>query len=322
MTASLDIATPHLVQSQLPDAGEVAAELAAGLRRPQATICPKHFYDPLGSALFGAICALDEYYPTRTEAAVLQSHGAEIARCAGEGRTLIDLGAGDCLKAEGLIPLLRPRRYVAVDISVQFLHQGLQRVQQRFPQLAVAGLGQDFAAGLTLPAPLGDGPATLFYPGSSIGNFTPDEAVRFLRSAREAAPRANLLVGVDLVKDRTTLERAYDDALGVTAAFNLNVLRNVNARLGTDFDPAQWRHVAFFDARRSRIEMHLEARRACTVRWLGGERRFSAGERIHTENSYKYEPEDFATLLRDAGWARAPAWTDPRRWFAVFCASD
>jgi dimethylhistidine N-methyltransferase len=218
--------------------------------------------------------------------------------------------------------VLEPKRYVAVDVSVEFLRESLDRVQRENPRLDIVGLGQDFAAGLELPAALlEDGAPLFFYPGSSIGNFTRDEAFAFLRRVHARAIGGGLLVGVDLVKPRAVLEAAYDDALGVTAAFNLNALRHLDAAIGTDFEPRQWRHVAFYDAEASRIEMHLEAREALVVRWPGGERRFAAGERIHTENSYKYTVEGFASLLRDAGFREPRAWTDANGWFAVFHAA-
>jgi dimethylhistidine N-methyltransferase len=182
----------------------------------------------------------------------------------------------------------------------------------------------DFSARLALPegaAPrLLDGPSLVFYPGSSIGNFSPDEALRLLREARELAAGGALLIGVDLVKPVALLEAAYDDALGVTAAFNRNLLQHLNRLIGADFNPREWRHVALFNAAHSRIEMHLEARHALTVAWPGGERAFAAGERIHTENSYKWHPADFESLLHDAGFSRVRRWTDDRNWFAVMLA--
>jgi L-histidine Nalpha-methyltransferase len=215
---------------------------------------------------------------------------------------------------------LPPWRYVAVDISVEFLRDALGCLQREHPQMDMVGVGLDFSRALALPPEAGDGPRTLFYPGSSIGNFTPPEAQAFLRRAREGSPGGNLLIGVDLVKDVSVLQAAYDDALGVTAAFNLNVLMHANRVLGSDFVLADWRHVAFFDEGRSRIEMHLEARRAVVVRWAGGERAFSEGERIHTENSCKYSVEGFEALLRGAGCNDIRCWTDHNAWFAVFAA--
>ena len=184
----------------------------------------------------------------------------------------------------------------------------------------MVGVGLDFSSTLALPPEAGDGPRTVFYPGSSIGNFTPEHALGFLRQAREVAQGGNLLIGVDLVKPHDVLVQAYDDALGVTAAFNLNLLHHVNELLGSDFVIGDWQHVALFDAAASRIEMHLQARRELAVRWPGGERRFRAGERMHTENSYKYRRGDFEALLRDAGFGRIEAWTDEREWFGVFAA--
>ena len=194
-------------------------------------------------------------------------------------------------------------------------------MQREHPQLDVVGLGQDFSPASTCPPSCSEGGAPLFfYPGSSIGNFTRDEAFAFLRRIRARAGGGGLLIGVDLVKPRAVLEAAYDDALGVTAAFNLNALRHLNAPIGSDFAPRQWRHVALLRRGRSRIEMHLEARDALVVRWPGGERRFAAGERIHTENSYKYTVEGFAALLSRCGLRGAAPWTDPHGWFAVFVA--
>jgi dimethylhistidine N-methyltransferase len=311
---------PDFLQLFEPDAATVREELDRGLRSAPARVAPKFFYDLLGSRLFDAITALDEYYPTRTEASLFDAHGAEMGQACGTGRPLVDLGAGNCGKAAGLFAALAPSQYVAVDISVDFLRQTLGALQQRHPALPMLGLGLDFSAALDLPAAVQPGPRTLFYPGSSIGNFTPDEALAFLRRAHAACAGGTLLIGVDLVKDRALLEAAYDDALGVTAAFNLNLLRHVNGLLGTDFDPRQWRHVALYDTAASRIEMHLEARVPVVVRWPGGERRFAGGERMHTENSCKYHPQDFEALLHDAGFRTTRRWTDARGWFAVYAA--
>jgi L-histidine N-alpha-methyltransferase len=323
MSPTLAVAThsPRLLQRFRADEAATRAELAAGLCIPRATIAPKWFYDALGSRLFDAITELPEYTATRTEAGILAAEREAIAAALGTGRTLVDLGAGNCEKAGRLFATLRPARYVAVDISVDFLRRALDGLQREHPRLEMLGLGLDFSRALELPAEVGDGPRTLFYPGSSIGNFTPEAALGFLRRARAGSPGSNLLVGVDLIKDRRVLEAAYDDALGVTAAFNLNVLRHVNRVLGSDFEPADWRHVALFNEGASRIEMHLEARRSCVVSWPGGMRRFGAGERIHSENSYKYTVEAFDRLLHDAGYADTRCWTDPQRSFAVFAAA-
>ena len=317
--------SPIFIQQHQSDATALAAEAAAGLCAAQPHVSPKFFYDALGSRLFDAITELPEYYPTRTEAAIFAAHGGPIADAAlsatGGAPTLVDLGAGNCAKAARLFGLLQPRRYVAVDISVDFLRQAMQSLQREHPALAMVGLGQDFSARLQLPAEVADGPALVFYPGSSIGNFVPADALRLLRESRAAAAGGALLIGVDLVKPASVLEPAYDDGLGVTAAFNLNLLSHLNRLLGADFDPRGWRHVAFFNAAESRIEMHLQARQATTVRWPGGERRFAADERIHTENSAKWQPDDFTALLRSAGFGAVRRWTDAQGWFAVFLAT-
>ncbi len=318
-------ATPRFV-SVPPAVAAVdpAAEIAAGLARQPAALSPKFFYDALGSALFAAITELPEYYPTRTEAAILSRHAADIARDVRrelpDGHALVDLGAGDGAKAARLFDVLQPTHYVAVDISEDYLKQSLAALQRRFPALPMTGVGLDFAARLALPDGVVDGPAVVFYPGSSIGNFAPDDALRLLREARELAAGGALLIGVDLRKDEAVMQAAYDDALGVTAAFNRNLLRHANRLLDSDFDVADWRHVARFDAGASRVEMHLEAQRDVEVRWPGGERHFARGERIHTENSYKWDAAAFAAQLRSAGWQRVRCYTDDARWFGVFVA--
>lgn len=314
--------SPRFIQTHDADSQDERADAIAALLRTPAEVSPKYFYDRLGSHLFDAITELPEYYPTRTEAAIFARHGADMAAHIGGGATFIDLGAGNCAKASKLLPLLDPARYVAVDISADYLHDALRHMQREHPQLDIVGLGLDFSRSPTLPQGVlsdGDRPV-FFYPGSSIGNFTPEGAVGFLAGLRAQAAGGGLLIGVDLVKPRRVLEAAYDDAVGVTAAFNLNLLRNLNRAIGSDFDPADWRHAALFNESASRIEMHLEARRAVQVRWAGGGRSFGEGERIHTENSYKYTPASFAGLLAEAGFEVARCWTSDDRWFAVFWA--
>ncbi len=315
---------PRFLSLTQPDDAALAAEAAAGLGRPAAAVSPKFLYDALGSRLFDAITELDEYALTRREAALFAAHGAAIAdtvlQATGPAPVLVDVGAGDGTKAARLFAALAPRRYVAVDISTGYLQASLARLAREHPGLELVGVGLDFAGGLHLPPDVVDSPALLFYPGSSIGNFTPDEARRLLADMRAASRGGAVLVGVDLVKAASRLEAAYDDELGVTAAFNRNLLRRLNALLGADFRPRQWRHVALFDAAASRVEMHLQAREALTVRWPGGERRFEAGERIHTENAYKWTTSAFARLLADAGLVHQRHWTDEAGEFAVFVA--
>jgi dimethylhistidine N-methyltransferase len=302
------------------------AEMEAGLRARQACISPKFLYDPLGSRLFEAICELPEYYPTRTEAAIFARHGGEIARVVGTGSTLVDLGAGNCAKAASLFPLLRPAQYVAVDISAEFLQDAVERLRQRFRNMDMdidmRAVGMDFSSvHWALPDFVRDDKRLFFYPGSSIGNFTPSEARDFLQRVHAQCGRGGgILIGIDLAKDAAVLDPAYDDALGVTAAFNLNVLRHANRLLDADFDIRQWRHRGFYNADQGRVEMHLEAKRAQVVTWSGGRRRFEAGEWIHTENSYKYRQSDALRLLEQSGFAQAQVWTDPQGWFAVIHA--
>ena len=302
-------------------------ELGQGLLAAPARVAPKFFYNALGSRLFDAITALDEYYPTRTEAGIFQhclGQIAEAIRHSGiQEPCLIDLGAGNCAKAMTLMPHLKPRQYVPVDISVDFLKAAAEQVKMRFPALDIVGLGMDFSSGLNLPDAVQSHDRVFFYPGSSLGNFSPSQALQFLRHIADPAQgkARGLLLGIDLVKDSATLEAAYDDALGVTAAFNKNLLLNVNDLLQSDFDLRQWRHVALFNAEKSRIEMHLEATCELTLRWPGQQRRFAAGERIHTENSYKYSVKSMTALLHAAGFSHVQYWSDAKGWFGVFWAA-
>ena len=324
---------PTFIQIHQHDSQVVRTELIAGLSRSAslggAFTSPKFLYDALGSRLFDAITELPEYYPTRTEAAIFKTHTAAMASHLPRGAVLVDLGAGNCKKAASLFDALAPSRYVAVDISVEFLRQALAGLQWQYPALEMLGVGLDFSQALNLPAqalraahPGGaPQPRILFYPGSSIGNFSPAQALMFLRQVRaacvaeaasgsSAVPGSGLLIGVDLVKDAAELQAAYDDALGVTAAFNLNMLLNINALLGSDFAVSDWQHVGLYHAAQSRIEMHLQARRAVSVRWPGGGREFAQGERIHTENSCKWTIPRFTQLLVEAGFAQPVVWTD------------
>jgi dimethylhistidine N-methyltransferase len=297
-------------------------ELLAGLNAPQAWISAKYFYDTLGSQLFDAITRLPEYYLTRSEAAIFSRDIGDIARAVGTGCNLIDLGAGNCEKAASLFASLKPAHYVAVDLSADYLETTLARLRHQFPDIAMSGLGLDMTEGLSFPDSVPDSRRLFFYPGSSIGNFTPVDAAGFLSDLRrECRQHGGLLIGVDLIKEKAILDAAYDDALGVTAAFNLNALNNVNSVLGSDFDVRDWRHCGFYNQTMSRAEMHVETRLAVDVSWPGGSRRFEAGERIHTENSYKYSLEEFGALLRRAGFRSVTAWTDQRNWFALFYAT-
>jgi dimethylhistidine N-methyltransferase len=297
-------------------------ELIAGLIAEQPFTSPKYLYDALGSRLFEAICELPEYYPTRTEAEIFKAHAQDIAQSVGSGTTLIDLGAGNCAKAASLFSVLQPKQYVPVDISVEFLREAVDKLQHQHPQIDMAAVGMDFSSELNLPEQVSGDKRLFFYPGSSIGNFTPDESLEFLKRIKSACGTdGGILISVDLVKEKSVLDDAYDDALGVTAAFNLNLLRHMNHLLGADFNVREWRHRGFFNPNESRIEMHLEAAADLTVGWPGGMRRFERGDRIHTENSYKYTRSGFSDLLTHAGFKDVTIWTDPQGWFIVCHAS-
>jgi len=305
---------------RLPVAVDPATELRAGLAASPAVISPKFFYDALGARLFEAICELPEYSLPRDEQEIFAHRTPEIVAAVGEGATFIDLGAGNCAKAERLFSTLRPAQYVAVDIAAAFLREQLAAVARRHPDIEVVGVAADFTHRLDLPDAVQTQRRVAFYPGSSIGNFAPAEATAFLSQVRRIGMGGYLLLGADLVKAPDELVRGYDDALGVTAAFNLNVLNVANRLAGTDFELNDWRHVALFNEPESRIEMHLEARRAVTVTWPGAERRFTEGERIHTENSYKYSLPGLTALLRAAGYTTVRTYTDPADRFALALA--
>ena len=315
----------HLVNRMIgplrPQARTEWAGLVDGLFAEPAAIPPKYFYDALGCALFEAICELPEYYLTRTERSIFMAHRETIAAVIGRNRQFVDLGAGNCAKGESWLAALKPRRFIAVDIAAAAIEPALTRLAAAHPEIEFTGVITDFSRTLDLAADLDAGAVTFFYPGSSIGNFAPDEALELLAQVRKLCDRrGGLLIGVDAPKDEGRITAAYDDALGVTAAFNRNVLNHVNALLGTDFDPAAFAHVAFYNAAASRVEMHLEARRPQCVSIAGRERVFAAGERIHTENSYKYSPERFAALLRRAGFSDVAVWQDEAGDFAVYYA--
>ena len=297
--------------------------LVAGLRATPPRIASKYFYDDLGCALYGAICALPEYYPTRTERAIFGAHREEIAQAIGRGGQLVDLGAGDCSKGESWLSAVAAKRYVAVDIAAGVIDRALARLASALPDVELLGVVTDFTLGLDLRPDLVELPTTFFFPGSSIGNFTPDDALPFLRAIRRhcQVPGSGLLIGVDTVKDKARLDAAYDDSLGVTAAFNRNVLNHVNRVLGSDFAVGAYAHRGFYNAECHRIEMHLEAMSTQVVTLDRTPRVFRAGERICTEYSYKYVPDDFAALLEQAGFRTVRLWQDPRGDFATFHAT-
>jgi L-histidine Nalpha-methyltransferase len=320
-----ELKSPQFIQLYHEDTQAIAQELTQGLLATSAYTSPKYLYDSLGSRLFEAITELPEYYPTRTEASLFATYAQQMAQAVGPDCTLIDLGAGNCEKAAKLFAAFSPTQYVPVDISVEFLRDSVESLQRQFPTLDMLGVGMDFSQSFDLPESVRGERRVFFYPGSSIGNFTPEEAQTFLHRLRSSGHAQGLLIGVDMVKPTEVLEPAYDDALGVTAAFNKNLLLHINQLLGANFDLNQWKHIGLFNHALSRIEMHLESTSDQTLRWnLGSrvhERHFKRGERIHTENSYKYTPQRFTELLQSAGFGQVQHWTDDKAWFSVFYAS-
>lgn len=296
-------------------------EILTGLKSTPPSISPKFFYDELGSKLFEAITLLSEYYPTRVERSIMQAHANEIARAVNGCDVMLDLGAGNCAKAGELLESIQPKTYRALDISKEFLELAVADLQKRFPSIEM----QAQVCDLSLPLEFNDlaGKKKLFfYPGSSIGNFDPESAKTFLSQiAHLCEGQGGLLIGVDLVKNIDVLNRAYDDALGVTAAFNLNVLRHINRLVGSDFKETGWSHCAFFNPSQSRVEMHLKAKRDVVITLPNTLLEFKAGDMIHTENSYKYTQASFTALLIDCGFKSIKTWSDEEGYFLVCYAS-
>lgn len=297
-----------------------AADVVRGLGRTPKATPPKWLYDARGSALYELVCEQPEYYPPRLETALLERHGGELAEAVGPEALVFEYGAGSARKTALLLAALRrPAAYVPVDISHEPLLAATEALGARFPRLPVRPVVADFTAPLALP--VGDVPCrrrVAFFPGSTIGNFDPPEAVALLRRmAREAGPGGLLVIGTDLPKEEPVLVAAYDDARGVTAAFDLNLLARMNRELGGDLRLSTFRHRAVWNARLSRMEMHLESREAQVVRVAGRTFGFEEGETLHTESAYKWEPRAFDALAAIAGWAPEAAWADDRAWFAI-----
>jgi L-histidine N-alpha-methyltransferase len=295
-------------------------EAVQGLTRMPKSLPPKFFYDRRGSELFTAICGTQAYYPTRTENQILVRSAGEIAEAVGPGCVLIEYGAGDVDKVRRLLPSMRPEMYVALDISGDLLVRASASLALDHPWLSVVAVIGDYhselEAELTLPQ---DARRIVFFPGSTIGNFEPEDAREFLARVRKLVGEdGGIVIGVDLQKPVDVLDLAYNDPQGYTAAFNLNLLTRMNRELGADFDVAGFAHRAFFNASRSRIEMHLLSRHAQSVQLAGQHIAFAPGETIHTESSYKYTPESFLALAQEAGFARHRLWSDPADWFGVF----
>jgi dimethylhistidine N-methyltransferase len=297
-------------------------EVVAGLTRTPKQIRAKYFYDARGCELFDAICALPEYYPTRTELAIMAAHAPAMAAALGDDCTLIEIGCGNSAKSQLLIAALAPPVFVAVDIAGEQLRASCDALSQAFPRMRTIALRADFEQPVTLPdaAVLGAGRRALYFPGSTVGNFTPAAAGAFLRRwASQLGRGGAALIGVDLKKNPVRLNAAYNDVAGVTARFNLNLLERFNRELGAGFDLSAFRHHAFYDEAAGRIEMHLESLRAQTVAIGDDAIVFDAGETIRTEISCKYSIVEFQQLARDAGYVAVDCWTDAEDLLAVFC---
>jgi dimethylhistidine N-methyltransferase len=303
-----------------PARERLLADALAGLLARRKTLPCKYFYDERGSALFERICCLDEYYPTRTELGILRARAGAMAATLGPDCLVVEYGSGSGIKTQLLLDHLeRPVAYVPVDISREHLLRSAAALAARHPALPVLPVCADFTLPFELPRPpRAPRRRAAYFPGSTIGNFAPAEARKFLTQVAElCGPGGALLIGVDLKKPRAILERAYDDALGVTAEFNLNLLRRLNRELGADFALEQFDHRALWNEGEGRIEMHLVSRRRQEVKLDGHRVRFEPGETIHTENSYKYDLPDFRTLARSAGFEVERVWVDGAALFSV-----
>jgi len=298
---------------------DFASELFDGLSAPAKSIPCRFFYDAAGSALFERITELPEYYPTRAETEILRDHAAKIARDTPPGTVLIEFGSGSSLKTELLLAEMHDLyAYVPIDISDAALRGAQARIEKRFPGLRVLPLRGDFAQPIVMPQDIAGRPRLGFFPGSTVGNLENPAAIKLLANmARMLDANGRLVIGADLKKDERRLIAAYDDEGGVTAAFNLNLLKRANRELGADFDVSQFDHLAEYDADRGRVEMYLVSQAEQTVEVLGRRFHFDAGERVHTEHSHKYDIEGFRALARRGGWRPLHVWTDAERLFSV-----
>jgi dimethylhistidine N-methyltransferase len=299
---------------------EFASDVYQGLAQPARTISAKYFYDARGSRLFDRICELDEYYPTRTETRIMQRWAAEMADWIGRDARLIEYGSGSSAKTRILLDHLHdPSQYVPVDISGEHLAQSAEALSRDYPLLEVTPVAADFSAQFELPtAPIGTDRDCIYFPGSTIGNFTPDTALALLAKMRDSVgDDGGLLIGFDLQKDKQILEAAYNDREGVTAEFNKNLLHRINRELDADFDLQGFDHLAYYNAAASRIEMHLVSKREQQATIAGRTFYFGWGETIRTEYSHKYTTEQFTELARCGGWTAEKCWLDEQRYFAV-----
>ena len=296
-------------------------DVIAGLSAPQKAVPARWFYDHRGSQLFEEITDLPEYYPTRTERALLERHAPDVARIAGAGRAVVEFGSGSSAKTPLLLSAIDPSAYVPIDISGEFLRESAEALSQRFPGLPVHPIEANFMHPIALPSAIARAPRLGFFPGSTVGNLTAPTAVDLLRAmAGTLGVGAMLLIGMDRVKDEAALVAAYDDAQGVTAAFNLNLLHRINRELDGDIPVDAFRHVARWNDAEARIEMHLEALRDLAFSVSGQRFAMRGGETIHTENSHKYDRRGARLLLAAGGWATIAEWADPEDRFAILLA--
>jgi dimethylhistidine N-methyltransferase len=316
----MNVHAPALADAHLPDeqTSAFARDAVGDLSQHPKRLSPKYFYDAAGSELFEAITRLPEYYPTRTELGILRDRADEIAAIIPKGAALVEFGAGAATKVRLLLAKCAIGAYVPVDISGEFLNAQAAGLRKDYPALAVYPVAADFTEPFELPSAIAGMPKVGFFPGSTIGNFEPHEACGFLRGARQIlGAGALMIIGADLEKDERVLYDAYNDAAGITARFNLNVLVRMNRELGGNFDISSFTHRAIYNRERHRIEMHLISKKHQVVRMLGTSFSFRHGESIHTENSYKYSIERFAALARGAGWRVRTSWTDQANMFSV-----
>ncbi|MES2481734.1 MAG: L-histidine N(alpha)-methyltransferase [Pseudomonadota bacterium] len=314
LTETADTALPARTPEQLAFAADLAQAFTL---RPRA-ISPKYFYDAQGSKLFEKICELPEYYPTRTERGILMAQRAAMAAEIGADAEIVEFGAGSCEKVRLLLDVLeRPRRYRPVDISAEHLACAVDGLRKDYPGLDVQPLAADYTQRLLLPAAEPGVRRVGFFPGSTLGNFTPAESLQFLRMAGQALRGGGLLLGVDLVKDPRVLHAAYNDSQGVTAAFNLNLLARANRELGCGFALDAFAHSAFYNAPLQRVEMHLVSRRRQNIVLDGQRHSMDEGETLHTENSHKFTIDGLRALALRAGLQPGPVWVDEQRWFSV-----
>lgn len=302
-----------------PEPDDVRAEVLAGLSATPKRLHPKFFYDEAGSKLFEAITRLPEYYLTRTELGIFDAHLHDLAAAVPAGACLVEYGSGSSLKIRRMLSAMAPAAYVPVDISGDHLLEMARSLSRDYPDLAIYPTCADFTSRFELPPPVADLRKVGFFPGSSIGNFTPRDAAAFLSTVAATLGRsARLIIGVDLVKDAAILEAAYDDAAGVTAAFNRNLLKHLGTVLNADLHADIFQHRAIYNDTLGAVQMFLLARQAHEVVIDGQTIRFEAGEAIHTENSFKYQPDNFLALARSAGFEQVERWLDDRGWFAVY----